>query len=230
MAMKTKGESGICKIPVVGSLPTVASERKEFIVKKCYVDLETTGLNPWVDGDGKNDKGVILSAGFILETGNEAQVIITPTEEEWGYANPIALEVNGMEWEYLVKFGVPFADAVTFICDWLADNEVTSDEWVFMAQNAPFDRKFLEHFMGDWLKFANAPETWVDFIPIYKDIGFKLGLNVRKQNTHHISQQLGVPEEPKPHEAIEGARALKRNRDELKSRAEKEGIAWPERG
>jgi len=197
-------------------------------VKKCFVDLETTGLEPWVDDEKQpKRKGVILSAGFILENGEEMEVIITPTIEEWGFASPIALQVNGMDWDFLKENGILFNDAVKIILSWLVANKVFKDEWVFMAQNASFDRKFLVHFMGDWLKFGDAPEQWIDFIPIFKNIGSKLGLNVFYQNTHHISRELGVPEEPKPHQAIEGARALKRNYDALKSRADDKGLKWP---
>ena len=197
-------------------------------MKKCFVDLETTGLDPWVDDPEElNKKGVILSAGFVLETGPELQVIFLPTLEEWGHASPQALEVNGMNWDYLKENGVEFSEGVSQIIQWLKENNVTNEEWVFMAQNSQFDKKFMIHFMSDWLKFVDAPETWIDFIPIYKNVGSKLGLNIRYQNTHHISKQLGVPEEPKPHQAIEGARALKRNYDALKARADSKSLSWP---
>ncbi len=195
-------------------------------MKRCFVDLETTGLNPWKDNVRKNDKGVILSAGFVLETGPELEVIITPTVEEWGYASPQALQVNGMTWDFLKENGELFGDAFRRIIWWLSQN-VNAEEWVFYAQNAPFDKKFLLHFLGDWLEFINMPSTWVDFIPIYKSVGRKLGLNVHYQNTHHISKQLGVPEEPKPHQAIEGARALKRNYEALRKLAAEKDVEWP---
>jgi DNA polymerase III epsilon subunit-like protein len=197
-------------------------------VKKCFIDLETTGLDPWVDDpEETTKKGVILSAGFVLETGEEFQVIITPTLEEWEHASPQALKVNGMTWDFLKENGEIFQDAVSEIITWLKEQNVNNEEWVFVAQNAPFDKKFMYAFMDEWLKFVNAPETWVDFIPIYKNIGALVGLNVHYQNSHHISKQLGVPEEPKPHEAIEGARALKRNYDALKALADNKKLKWP---
>ena len=48
------------------------------------------------------------------------------------------------------------------------------------------------------------------------------------QNTHNIAKQLGVPEEPKPHQAIEGARALKRNYEALRKLADEKDVEWPE--
>jgi len=196
-------------------------------MKKCFIDLETSGLEPWEDGEDETKKGVIFSAGFVLETGKELQVIITPTIKEWGYASPQALEVNGMTWDFLKEEGYTFSDAVGKVIHWLQKNGVTKDEYVFVAQNASFDRKFLVHFMGEWIDFVNGPDQWIDFIPIYKNIGSRLGLNTFYQNSHHISKELGVPEEPKPHEAIEGARVLKRNYDALKSRAESKSLSWP---
>jgi len=200
------------------------------MMKRCFVDLETTGLNPWRDNPNQNDKGVILSAGFVTETGAELEAIITPTPEEWGYASPQALEVNGMTWDFLKENGEPFEDAARRIINWLTTEKITEENgWVFFAQNAQFDKKFLVHFLGDWMEFAGAPKQWIDFIPIYKEVGRKAGLNVHYQNSHHISQQLGVPEEPKPHQAIEGARVLKRNYDALKTLATKKKITWPKR-
>lgn len=201
--------------------------KRDGSVKKCFIDLETTGLDPWIDDPESNKKGVILSAGFVLETGEEFQVVITPTIEEWGFASPKALEVNGMEWDYLKENGVLFQDAVSEIISWLKENNVTDEEWIFMAQNSSFDKKFLLHFMDEWLQFVNAPKTWVDFIPIFKNLGRKLGLITKYQNSHHISRELGVPEEPKPHEAIEGAKALKRNYDALKLLADSKDLKWP---
>ena len=197
-------------------------------MKRCFVDLETTGLNPWKGNVNNNDKGVILSAGFVLETGPELEMIITPTVEEWGYASPQALEINGMTWDFLKEEGMPWENAARGILHWLVENEITENGWVFYAQNAPFDKKFLLHFLGDWLEFIDVPTTWVDLIPIYKNVGRKLGLNVHYQNTHHISKQLGVPEEPKPHQAIEGARALKRNYEALRKLADEKDVEWPE--
>ena len=196
-------------------------------MKKCFVDLETTGLEPWVEDELEvNRKGVILSAGFALEDRRELEVIITPTPEEWGHASPRALEVNGMDWDFLKENGIPFVDAISVILKWFEENNVTREDWVFVAQNSKFDKKFLVHFIGEWLEFVNGPTVWVDTIPIFKDVGRKAGLNVRYQNTHHMSQQLGVPEEPKPHQAIEGARAVRRNYDAMKKLAKEKDIKW----
>lgn len=198
-------------------------------MKKCFVDLETTGLEPWnEDPNDKKHKGVVLSAGFILDDGSELEVIITPTIEEWGHANSHALKVNGMTWDFLEKNGVERSVAQEIILNWLLANKVQKDnDYVFFAQNSSFDKKFLLHLMGDWLSFMGAPVQWVDMIPIYKLIGKALGLNIRYQNTHHISRELGVPEEPQPHQAIEGARAVRRNFEALGERAEKEVIPFP---
>lgn len=189
-------------------------------LKKAFIDLETSGLEP--------GKGVIFSAGVTLSTGEEeTEVIFTPTREEFDNASPKALEVNGMTWDYLVENGVPFDQARKELLSWLVDVGVNRDNWVFMAQNAKFDRKFMEHFMKDLMySFYGLPDTWVDFIPLYKHYGRKLELNVKYRNQTHIAEQLGVPPEPEVHEALEGARSLKRNYMALRQLAKKNGLEW----
>lgn len=186
--------------------------------KKCFLDLETTGLDP--------GPGVILSMGFSLGIGKEFEIIIKPTKEEWEAASPRALEVNGMTMEFLDKYGIPLEEAKQVFLSWLIEEQITNENYVFFAQNAPFDKKWLLYFMSDVLAFADAPKVWVDLIPIYKHVGAQLGLNVHYQNTHHISQQVDVPEEPKPHTAINGARAVRRNYEGLKMMALKQGVLF----
>jgi DNA polymerase III epsilon subunit-like protein len=198
-------------------------------MRKCFVDLETTGLEPWNDDpEDLKHKGVVLSAGFILDSGEELEVIIMPTLEEWGYASPKALEYNGMDWDFLKENGMERKHAIKEIFDWLYDNQVRKEkDYVFFAQNSKFDKKFLLHLMADWLIFMGAPDEWIDMIPIFKLIGKALGLNTYYQNSHHISKELGVPEEPKPHQAIEGARAVKRNFEALKKKAKEKKVPFP---
>lgn len=189
---------------------------------KVFIDIETSGLKP--------GKGVIFSIGLTLSTGpDEKEVVIRPTKEEFDNSSPKALEVNGMTWEYLVDHGIPLDEAIKSTLGWLAEKGVDSDNWVFMAQNAKFDKRFMNHFMGEYMySFYGLPEKWIDFIPLYKKYGRKLGLNVKYQNQTHIAEQLEVPPEPEVHRALEGARSLKRNYMALKARAEKEGHEWKE--
>jgi DNA polymerase III epsilon subunit-like protein len=189
--------------------------------KKVFIDIETSGLSP--------GEGVIFSIGLALSTGPEIEVIIAPTKEEFDRSSPKALEVNGMTWEYLSKHGIPLNEAIKKALGWLVEKGVNSEDWVFMAQNAKFDKKFMNHFMGEYMySFYGLPETWIDFIPLYKKYGRLLGLNIRYQNQTHIAKQLDVPPEPEVHLALEGARSLKRNYEALRARAEKEGHDWKE--
>jgi DNA polymerase III epsilon subunit-like protein len=191
------------------------------IKKKCYVDIETTGLEP---SGPVGTRGVILSAGFVLETGEEFEVVIMPSEQDWKDANSVALQVNGITKEFLLKRGVEPDIAFKSIAVWLMEHGVSeANGWVFFGQNPSFDRKFILFYMKEYLSWIDAPRRWVDMIPYFKKLGPILKLDTTRQNTHHISQQLGVPEEPKPHQAIEGAKAVKRNYEALQRLAKEKG-------
>lgn len=186
---------------------------------KIFIDTETSGLEP--------GRGVIFSVGIVLSTGPETEVVICPTKEEFDRSSPKALEVNGMTWEFLSEKGIPLDQATKRTLDWLVENEVDSENWVWMAQNAKFDRKFMEHFMGDFMYgFYGLPKKWIDFIPLFRKYGSELGLNTKYRNQAHIAKELEVPPEPEIHYALEGARSLSRNYMALKVRAEKHGLDW----
>lgn len=190
------------------------------IEDKVFIDLETSGLQP--------GPGVIFSIGVSLSTGSEIETVIKCTEEEFEKASPQALKVNGITWEYLERVGVPLGEATERTLGWLVEKGVNKD-WAWFGQNVKFDKNFMSHFMGEYFEFYGLPDEWLDMIPLYKHFGRQLGLDVNYQNTHHISQQLEVPEEPEVHRALEGARAVKRNYVALRSLAEKNGLEWKDR-
>jgi DNA polymerase III epsilon subunit-like protein len=197
-------------------------DRKEvppYQLSRCFIDLETTGLEP--------GKHVILSAGFVLNYGEpELEVTILPTKEEWARAEPRALEVNGMTYDHLKKVGVPLKEAKKTILQWLIENSVLYTKAVFVGHNTRFDIGFLNKFLGPELRWGRTPidDVYLDIIEDFKELKRKDPKlrNLRKSNALAISQALGVEPEPNVHNALQGARVAMRNywalvkrRDEL---------------
>ena len=94
--------------------------------RNLFCDIETTGL--------KIELGAVpLAIGMLLDNGTPDDpepksliVTICPTEDQWSKASSKALEVNGFTWEQLQQEGIPMEEAVSTICNWLAENDVNS--------------------------------------------------------------------------------------------------------
>lgn len=187
-----------------------------------FVDLETSGLEP-MEGH------VILAIGAVVEVpgkGHEGEldefnIYIKPTESQWKMASPQALEVNGLTWDYLQEHGVPFEEAQREFVSWLVKNKVDNSRVIYVGQNPSFDLKFLGYWMGTELEFLGFPreaEEVFDIRQLYSILASrKVVPFLKKRSGHEISKALGVEEEPIPHQAIEGARVVKRNYDKIVS-------------
>lgn len=174
-----------------------------------FIDIETSGLAP--------GEHVIFSIAAIFRD-QEFVVNIVPTFEEWERASKIALEVNGMTYAFLRLNGVPMEDATDKFITWLYQVGVTSENSFWVGQNPKFDFGFLTHFMRNELNFANipAPSAVVDVRDLFSQAVYKGKVKRqldRKGKT--ISLAIGVEPEPDVHEAIEGARVVKRNYERL---------------
>ncbi len=181
-----------------------------------FIDLETSGLSP-------TSGAVILSIGMITDGGgvdtpsDELAIHITPTEEQWKLANPQAMEVNGLTLEFLQQNGVPLGKAVDTVCEWLVNHCVCLHTTV-VGQNPDFDYRFLSHFMHDQLLWMGFPidRPAVNVIDLAKELTRK-DKSFRLPNFKGTTISLGLGLEPEPaiHEAINGARAARRNYYEL---------------
>lgn len=176
-----------------------------------FVDLETSGLEP-------NEGACILAIGAVVEKSvkknpvSEFSVLVKPTEAQWMLASPKALQVNGLTWERLQAEGVPFADARDMFLEWLVSLTVRSS-FTYVGQNPSFDFKFLGAFMGAELEFIDFPTK--DIVDI-RDL-YSILMNRRKvpflkyRSGENISKAIGVEPEPAVHDALEGARVVRRN-------------------
>jgi len=176
-----------------------------------FVDLETSGLSP--------DHGaVILSIGACVvttrkQTPTEFSILIRPTIPQWAEANPKALEVNGLTYERLMAEGVPFNDAVDAFCGWAVRNGVTARTFEYVGQNPAFDLRFLQHFMSGQLAMIGFPLTDpIDIRDLYSILVNRRAVPyLKNRNGENISLALGVEPEPAIHDALEGARVVRRN-------------------
>ena len=112
------------------------------MVKECFIDLETTGLDPV-----KN--GVLQIAGHIEIEGEKVEsfnIECRPFADD--EVAPQALAVNGIELESLKDRQDPreaFLQLKKLLSRYVAPFEKTDKFW-FYAYNAPFDSGFLREF------------------------------------------------------------------------------------
>jgi DNA polymerase-3 subunit epsilon len=155
-------------------------------------DVETTGRD--------RDIHEIIDIGLVLADQRTLQVI-----EEWGVrilptrldlAEPEALAVNGYTAESW-RDAIPLAEAMAFFATKTAGA-------VFASFNVSFDWKFVEAALKrtgvkesmDYHRFCLMSSAWDRM----REAG------ERSMKLDAVSVHLGIPEEPKPHHALTGAR------------------------
>jgi len=176
-----------------------------------FVDIETSGLSP--------DQGaVMLAIGACIDTTKkrtptEFSVLIRPTIPQWAAASPKALDVNGLTYQRLMDEGIPFNDAVDAFCGWAVENGVTAKTFEYVGQNPAFDLGFLQRFMPGELAMINFPlADPVDIRDLYSIlVNRRVVPYLKYRGGANISQALGVEPEPEVHDALEGARVVRRH-------------------
>ena len=162
-----------------------------------------------------------LSVGLVTDDGvginspfEELVVHITPTDEQWAKASKQALEVNGLTLNFLKANGLPMDDAVATICEWLMSHRLTGPDIKYVGQNPTFDILFLDHYMGPELESIGFPlgRLPVNNILLAKEL-VRRDKNFRVPNFKgaSLSLALGVEPEPAIHNALDGARVVRRN-------------------
>lgn len=177
--------------------------------KLCFIDLETSGLVP--------GEHVILSIGAIVAN-QEFSALIVPTDAEWARTSSEALDVNGLTLDVLRYNGQPLREVANMFAQWLFNNGIVFGKGQFVGQNPAFDLGFLAHFLADEFAFYNITRHLpIDVRDMYsRAINAGLVIPVGKyRDSHTISKSLGLPEEPWPHDALEGARAVRRHYEKL---------------
>lgn len=188
----------------------------------CFLDLETTGLEP-SEGHVIASIGAVAVRNVKKDPIKEFYVEVTPTPEQWGRANPRALEVNGFTYDRLVEQGKPLREAAHDFLEWLVDNGVVTGKAVVVGHNPGFDLKFLYAYLGTDLEFINFPTSRDDVIDIRELYDILVNRRVMPylsprqggRSAKNIARVLRVEEEPVVHNALEGARLAQRNYDAI---------------
>jgi DNA polymerase III epsilon subunit-like protein len=180
------------------------------------IDLETSGLD-------YNTGAVILSMGATVDVKlkkgetemvvDEFYALVRPTEAQWKQASPKALEVNGLTWDVLQKDGKPLPDVCEDFLRWCVDHHVARGKASLVGQNPNFDMGFLRRFMGAELDFIGFPwDDLFDVRDLYSILANRGKLPILKYRSgENIANALGVEPEPAIHNALEGAKVVRRN-------------------
>jgi DNA polymerase III epsilon subunit-like protein len=164
------------------------------------IDVETTGTNP--------HKHSIVSLGAIDIENPHEQLYEECRVWEGAHIDPGALTVNGYTEEQITDpIKQTEAELVEILFAWLASR----DSLVIAAHNPHFDLSFLEAAAGRAHLNYILPARSIDlhtvcFTHMVKR-GVKPPLHDKKSalNSDAVMEYVGIPSEPKPHIALNGA-------------------------
>ncbi len=100
------------------------------------VDVETAGPGP--------ARYSMLSLGACLVSDPEVSLYLEFEPQSKDYV-PSALEVSGLSLDHLAKAGLPLADGMQQLSDWLEASIPKDQSPTFVAFNAPFDWSFVNY-------------------------------------------------------------------------------------
>lgn len=162
------------------------------------LDIETTGLDP--------RKACMLSLGAVdYDSGQEfyGECRVYP----WSDVSPVSLEINGFTLDQIHDCSKP--KAVDLYIDFYKWSEQFPDKLLAGHNIGHFDVLFLEHYhqlQGVVGKWPFGYRT----LDLHSVAFAKLGKSLSHEG---ICEAMGLPKEPRPHNALTGARS---ERDAIK--------------
>lgn len=154
------------------------------------IDLETTGL--------LFDKNHITEIGWIIKDSESpknlfaASILIKPGFPKDALTQEI-IDLTGITYDMLERFGRPFAEACAFLLESLTAHGVE----YMVAHNAPFDRTFLEYHMKQ--EMSLPPRLNLPWLDTRSDINY--ASKIKGRSLTHVAAELGFLN-PFPHAAL----------------------------
>ena len=188
-------------------------------MKAIFLDIETNGLDHYVH-DALEIAVVVYDLHNMLCL-FEYSSLIHCSEFEWENQSDLgALQVNGIKYE-----DVEHAKMHKEVCDDLAElflsYEIHKTNSVFICQNPSFDRVFFNHIMPvEVQKELELPYHWLDLASMYfmenlvpkqvngRTVRYHPHINTIPCSKDAIASYYGLPNEEKPHRAMNGVKHL----------------------
>lgn len=171
------------------------------MIKRCFIDLETTGLSPKRNG--------VLEIGAVIEYSNVCEEFLFRCRPfEGDVITQAALDVNKLTEEKISSFPSPLkahGDLVTHLSRHV-DRYNKRDKLFFIAYNANFDSQFLREFFKKAGDEYYGSYFWHPFIDVMTMTALRL-MNVRHEmSSFHLddaARRVGIAvDEEKRHGAM----------------------------
>jgi oligoribonuclease len=162
-----------------------------------FLDIETTGLDPY--RHCPIDIALKIVDTSTGETKAIYKSVIKQGEEQWQKRDLESMKINGYTWEQ-VQLGKDISKVSEEIIHLFTENGIQRGEAVFICQNPAFDRGFFNHIIP---VYTQEKLNWALLVKNQGDIPKKTSLS-----KNSIAEQYQIPEEVKPHLAMNGVNHL----------------------
>ncbi len=179
-----------------------------------FLDTETNGLNPRTHHVLEIAYNILdLETGEIRES---YETTVQQSEEAWNGSDPNSLKVNGFTWER-VAAGIPLKQVEEEILESFRRWPIRRKEAVFICQNPSFDRAFFSQLIPVELQeHLRWPYHWLDLASMHWAVALERTKQHRGSllpweigfSKDQIASYYRLPEEAKPHRAINGVEHL----------------------
>ena len=178
-----------------------------------FLDSEANGLNSHIHRLLEIAFQIVdLSNGHVRE---KFHAVIAQPAEVWEKSDKESLKITGFTWEEVVQ-GTPPAKVAEQIIACFKKHGIQRKKAVFICQNPSFDRIFFSLLIDvDTQELLNWPYHWLDLASMY----WALTMEKAKQGKSPfpwetgfskdlIASQYKLPQESKPHRAMNGVEHL----------------------
>lgn len=126
--------------------------RSDDTMKKAWIDVETTGLDP--------EKDTIIQLGCLIEDENSIlagfNIYCKPEKKPSNFED--IEKLTGITWKYLEEHGYSETEMISKFTDFLDENKDPDTKYIFCGYNANFDMNFLRKAMPEFRDyFVSAP-------------------------------------------------------------------------